>query len=88
LGGGRRAVALLLADSGALERRAELDALTEREHTGDDPWSRDVAQRELAAIGAAPPPDIAAAQARGRQRDLWATAREFLTEVEAAGWDK
>jgi len=43
----------------------------------------------LAAIVAALPPDIAAAaQARGRARDLWATARELLAEVEAAGWGK
>ena len=84
------AVALLLADSGAPERSAELDALIEGAHNmGENLWSRDVARRELAAIVAALPPDIAAAaQARGRARDLWATARELLAEVEAAGWGK
>jgi predicted ATPase len=82
------AIALLLADSGAPERSAELYALVEGEYNPrDDPWSRDAARRELAAIVAALPPEIAAAaQERGRQHDLWATARDLLIEVEVAGW--
>jgi predicted ATPase/class 3 adenylate cyclase len=81
------AIALLLADSGETERSAELYALTEREHTADNPWVQDVFLRELAAIVAALPPEIAAAaQERGRQRDLWATAHDLLTEIEAVGW--
>jgi predicted ATPase/class 3 adenylate cyclase/tetratricopeptide (TPR) repeat protein len=82
------AIALLLADSGAPERSAELYALAKmKSYNGDDPWSQDSLMRELAAIVAALPPDIAAAaQERGRARDLWATACDLLTELETAGW--
>jgi hypothetical protein len=82
------AIALLLADSGAPERSAELYALAEGKHyTGDNPWLQDIMLRELAAIIAGLPPEIAAAaQERGRQRDFWATAHELLAELEAAGW--
>src|SRR5215212_8154080 len=41
------AIALLLADSGAPERSAELYALVEGEnYTGDNPWSQDIMLRE------------------------------------------
>jgi hypothetical protein len=43
-------------------------------------------QRLDAASTALPPDAAQAAQARGRERDLWATARELLAELEAAGW--
>jgi tetratricopeptide (TPR) repeat protein len=81
-------IALLLADSGAPERSAELSALAESEYKAwDNSWSQDIRLRELAAIVAALPPEIAqAAQERGRARDLWATARDLLAELEAAGW--
>jgi hypothetical protein len=43
--------------------------------------------RRLDAASTALPPEAAqAAQARGRERDLWATARELLAELQAAGW--
>jgi predicted ATPase len=82
------AIALLLADGGAPERSAELCALVEPEiYARDNPWSQDVMLRELAAVVAALPSDIAvAAQVRGRRRDLWTTASELLAEFEGAGW--
>jgi tetratricopeptide (TPR) repeat protein len=80
-------IALLIADAEAAERSAELYALIQRELTGDDQWLEDVVLRELAAIVAALPPEIAAAaQERGRASDLWATARELLADLEASGW--
>jgi len=46
-----------------------------------------ICRRELAAVVAALPADVAAAaEARGRARDLWATAEELPAELEAAGW--
>jgi tetratricopeptide (TPR) repeat protein len=82
------AFALLLADDAELERAVELYVLTERAYPPrNDAWSHVIARRELAGIAAALPVDVvAAAQARGQARDLWATARELLAELEAAGW--
>jgi len=82
-----RAAALLLADDAERERAVELYALAEREVPRDDAWSMAVYGRELAAVAAALPAEAAAAaQARGQARDLWATARALLTELESAGW--
>jgi predicted ATPase len=81
------APALLLADDDAPERAIELYTLAEREFPRDDPWRAAVYQRELTAVAAALPAEAAAAaQERGRARELWATARELLAELEAAGW--
>jgi hypothetical protein len=45
-------------------------------------WFEDVAGREIAAAAEALPPEVAAAaQERGRARDLWATAEELLEEL-------
>ncbi|HEU5010910.1 MAG TPA: helix-turn-helix domain-containing protein [Roseiflexaceae bacterium] len=83
------AIALLFADRGALERTAELFALTERENPPRDQWSTDVAGRELETISASLPPGVATmAHEPGRTRDLWETARELLAELEAAEWDE
>jgi predicted ATPase/class 3 adenylate cyclase len=79
--------ALLLADDGVVERATELYTLAQREYPGGDPWRAAVYQRELAAVAAALPAEAAAAaQERGQARDLWATARELLADLEAAGW--
>jgi len=82
-------IALLLADEEEPERAVEIYALTERENPfPHNSWSFAVYRRELAAIAAALPADVAAAaQTRGRERDLWATAEELLAELSAAGWD-
>ena len=46
-------------------------------------WFEEIAGREIAAAAEALPPDVvAAAQARGRARDLWATVEELLDEIE------
>jgi hypothetical protein len=77
---------LLLADEGEPEHAAELDTLVERERADShSSWAMTLWGRELAAaaLGA----DAAAAQERGRVRDLCATARELLAQLEAAGWD-
>jgi predicted ATPase/transcriptional regulator with XRE-family HTH domain len=82
-----RAAALLLADDAERERAVELYALAERENPRDDALAMARWGRELAAVAAALPAEAAAAaQARGQARDLWATARELLTELESAGW--
>jgi hypothetical protein len=47
-------------------------------------WFEDVAGRHIAAAAAAqlPPDAVAAAQERGRVRDLWATVEQLLAELE------
>jgi len=46
-------------------------------------WFEDVAGREIAAAAEALPPEVvAAAQERGRARDLWATVEELLDELQ------
>jgi DNA-binding SARP family transcriptional activator len=68
---------------GEVGRAAKVYALASRY-----PWvanSRmweDVAGKHIAAVAATLPPDaVAAAQERGRVRDLWATVEELLTEL-------
>jgi tetratricopeptide (TPR) repeat protein len=77
-------VALLLADQGEQERAVELYALASRyPHVANSRWFEDVAGRHITAFAATLPPEVvAAAQARGRARDLWETARELLAELE------
>jgi len=77
------AVALLLADQGQAERATELYALAwSVPHIAHSRWYEDIAGRELAAVAAGLPAEVReAAQARGRARDLWATAQELLAEL-------
>jgi tetratricopeptide (TPR) repeat protein len=77
------AIALLLADRGQIERAVELYALASRyPYVANSRWFEDVAGREISALTATLPPEVvAAAQARGRARDLWATAEELLAEL-------
>jgi hypothetical protein len=76
------AVALLLVDEGNLEHAVELSALASRyPNVANSRWFEDVAGKQIVAAAAALPPDVvAAAQARGQARDLWATAEELLEE--------
>jgi predicted ATPase len=81
-------VALLLADKSAcstlgVERAVEVYALASRYgHVANSRWFEDVAGKRIAAAAATLPPEVvAAAQARGRARDLWATAEELLTQL-------
>jgi len=81
------AVALLLADRGQAERATELYALAwSVPHIAHSRWYEDVAGRELAAAATALPAEVrVAAQARGRARDLWATAQKLLEELQEEG---
>jgi hypothetical protein len=78
------AIALLLADRGQAERAVELYALASRyPQVSNAQWFEDVAGKEIAAVAATLKPDVvAAAQERGRARDLEATAGELLAELE------
>jgi hypothetical protein len=76
--------ALLLADRGEGERAVEVYALASRyPHVANSRWYEDVVGRHIAAIAETLPAEVvAAAQERGRTRDLWATAEELLAELE------
>jgi hypothetical protein len=74
---------LLMDDEGAQERAIELYALASRyPYVANSRWFEDVAGREIAAAAAKMSPDVAAAaQERGRARDLWETVEELLEEL-------
>jgi tetratricopeptide (TPR) repeat protein len=78
------AVALLLADQGEKERAVELYALASRypyvanSHGFEEATGRHIA----AAVATLPPEVVAAAQERGRARDLDETVKELLVELE------
>jgi ATP/maltotriose-dependent transcriptional regulator MalT len=78
------AVALLLVKQGQVERALEMYALALRyRQVSNSRWFEDVAGRRIAAAAAGLPQDaVAAAQERGRARDLWATVEELLAELE------
>ena len=81
---GLLAAALLIADEGRAERAVELHALACRDpHVSESRWFEDVSGKHIAAAAESLPPDVvAAAQERGRARDLWETAKELLAELE------
>jgi hypothetical protein len=78
------AVALLPADQGKVRRAAELYALAScHPFVANSRWFEDVAGKYNAAVAAALPPNVvAAAQEHGRARDLEATMKELLAELE------
>jgi hypothetical protein len=80
------AIALLLTDQGETEQAAELYALASRHpYVANSVWFQDVAGKHIAAAAESLPPEVvAAAQERGRARDIWQTARELLAELESA----
>ena len=80
---GLPAAALLLADEGQSERAVEVYALASRYPcVANSHWYEDIAGRHIAAVAATLPPDVvAAAQERGRARDLEATVAELLAEL-------
>jgi hypothetical protein len=84
------AVALFFVHRGEVERAIELYALALRDpRVAGSRWYEDVAGQHVAAAAASCPPDIvAAAQARGRARDMVATAKELLAELEAETQDR
>ncbi len=76
-------IALLLADQGEKERAVELYALASRYPlVANSRWFEGVAGKHIAAVAATLPPEVvAAAQERGRARDLEATVAELLIEL-------
>jgi tetratricopeptide (TPR) repeat protein len=78
------AAALLLACEGRAECAVEIYALASRYGVvANSQWFKDVVGKEIAAVADTLPPDIvAAAQERGRARDLWETVEELLEEFE------
>jgi tetratricopeptide (TPR) repeat protein len=80
------AMALLLADGGEVERAVELYALASRyPYVANSRWFEDVAGKQLKTlIETLPPKAVAAAQERGRARDLDATVRELLNEMDGS----
>jgi hypothetical protein len=79
-------IALLLAGQGDAERAVEIYALASRyPFVVNSQWFEDVVGKQIAAVAATLHPDVvAAAQERGRARDLKETLAELLAELEAA----
>ncbi len=80
---GTAGLALWLADRGEPERAVEIYALASRHpYVSNSRWFEDVAGRPMAEVAASLPPDVvAAAQARGRARDVNATVKELLVAL-------
>jgi tetratricopeptide (TPR) repeat protein len=78
-------VARFLASTGEPERAVEVYALASRyPYVANSVWFEDVVGEQVAAATADLAPDVvAAAQARGRERDLWETAEALLHELDA-----
>jgi tetratricopeptide (TPR) repeat protein len=76
-------MALLLVDQSDLAQAVELYTLASNHPiVANSRWFEDVAGRQIAAVAATLPPEVvAAAQERGRARDLWATAKALLEEL-------
>ena len=76
------AASLLLSDRGEIERAVEVYALAARYgYVANSRWFEDVVGREMAALAASLPVEVAAAaQKRGREGDLVAAAAELLAE--------
>lgn len=76
-------IALLLADEGETKRAIELYALASRyPFVANSHWFEDVVGQHIGAVGATLPPQIAAAaQERGRSRELEATVGELSAEL-------
>jgi predicted ATPase len=76
--------ALLLANLGQVERAVEIHALVSAfPAVANSRMWKDGAGRQITTAAASLPPEVvAAAQERGRARDLWATVEELLVELE------
>jgi hypothetical protein len=77
-------VARLRADQGEAEQAVELYALASRHPAvANGRWFQDVFGERIAAVAATLPPEVvAAAEERGRARDLDATIAELLVELD------
>jgi hypothetical protein len=76
-------VALLMAEQGQAERAVEIYALASRyPYVANSRWYEDLVGQRIAAVAATLPPEVvAAAQERGRARDLWTTVEELAVEL-------
>ena len=76
-------VARLLAQQGQTERAVEIYALASRyPYVANSRWYQDLVGQYMESVGASLPPEVReAAQARGRARDLSATAEELATTL-------
>jgi hypothetical protein len=77
-------IPLLRAEQGEGARAVELYALATSwtPMVSNSPWFEEIAGRHLTAVAASLPREVsAAAQARGRSRDLWATVTELAEEL-------
>jgi tetratricopeptide (TPR) repeat protein len=83
------ATALFLAERGQPEWAVELYATLSRYlPVTEGGWYKDLFGRHVAAAAAGLPPEaVAAARARGQERDLQATLAELLIELENREWD-
>jgi ATP/maltotriose-dependent transcriptional regulator MalT len=77
------AAALITADNGQSERAIELYSLAKQfGHIANSGWFDEIACRELDSVLASLPPDVAsAADARGRELDVWETADQLLMDL-------
>jgi predicted ATPase/DNA-binding SARP family transcriptional activator len=77
------AAALLLAGDGHVERAVEFYAAAlQSPYIANSRWFEDIAGRRIREMAASLPPDVvAAAEQRGRDRDLLATAQALLAEL-------
>jgi tetratricopeptide (TPR) repeat protein len=82
------AKAMFLGEEGETQRAVELYALaTSHAFVGNSRWFADAVGQYIKVIAATLPPEvIMAAQARGRNLDLWQTAESLLTELAELGW--
>ena len=76
--------ALIYSLAGLVIKAVELYALACRQaQIANSKWFDDIAGRHVREAAASLPPDVvAAAEARGRELDLWQTAEELLVELE------
>ena len=77
------AAALIAADSGHNERAIELYSLANQYgHIANSHWFDEIACRELDGVVASLPPEVAsAAEARGKELDVWATVEDLTLEL-------
>ena len=81
-------VALLLVERGEIERAVDLYAQALAYHCNHYPhrWFEEIAGQQIAPAATTLPGEVvAAAKARGRQRNLWANAEELLKEIKRWG---
>jgi len=75
--------ALIAADDGQSKRATELYSLAKQyAHIANSRWFNEIACRELDGVIASLPPEVAsAAEARGRELDVWETADQLLLDL-------